>query len=69
MSEYCSKGPLSDILKDEKYNLTNDFKFSLSSDIINGLAFLHSKNVVHGHLRSRNCLIDFKWTVKVRVFS
>ena len=65
VSEYCSKGPLCDILKDEKYNLTNDFKFSLSSDIINGLAFLHSKNVVHGHLRSRNCLIDFKWTVKI----
>ncbi len=54
VSEYCSKGPLSDILKDEKYNLTNDFKFSLSNDIANGLSFLHSKNVVHGHLKSRS---------------
>ena len=54
-----------DILKDDKYNLTNDFKFSLSHDIVNGLAFLHAKNIIHGTLKSRNCLIDYKWTVKI----
>ncbi len=58
-------GPLCDILKDDKYNLTNDFKFSLSHDIVNGLAFLHAKNIIHGTLKSRNCLIDYKWTVKI----
>ena len=65
VSDYCSKGCLSDMLKDKKLNLNNDFKFSLSSDIANGLMYLHSKQLVHGHLKSTNCLLDMKWTVKI----
>ncbi|KAK2156212.1 hypothetical protein LSH36_219g04001 [Paralvinella palmiformis] len=65
VSDYCSKGSLGQMLKDKKLNLTNDFKFELSLDVANGLTFLHSKDIVHGHLRSTNCLLDLRWTVKI----
>ncbi|XP_071091629.1 atrial natriuretic peptide receptor 2-like [Haliotis cracherodii] len=65
IGEYCGKGPMTDILQDEKYNLTNDFKFSLSSDIASGMNFLHNHGIIHGSLNSSCCLIDSRWTVKV----
>ena len=65
VSEYCSKGPLNDILKDMKYNLNKEFKYSLLMDILHGLAFLHSNDIIHGYLCSSLCLVDIKWTVKI----
>ena len=65
VSDYCSKGPLNAILKDDKYVLSKDFKFSVSLEVINGLGYLHSKSIIHGNLRSAFCLIDYKWTVKL----
>lgn len=65
VSDYCSKGPLSDLLKDTKFNFNKDCKFSLALDVIGGLAFLHSKGIIHGNLRTTNCLVDFKWMVKI----
>ncbi|XP_067651132.1 atrial natriuretic peptide receptor 2-like [Haliotis asinina] len=65
IGEYCGKGPMTDILQNEKYNLTNDFKFSLSTDIASGMNFLHNHGIVHGSLSSSCCLIDSRWMVKV----
>lgn len=48
-----------------RYNLNNDFKFSLAADIASGMAFLHANNTVHGSLTSSCCLIDARWTVKI----
>ena len=52
VSEYCSKGPLNDILKDMKFSLNANFKYSLITDVGNGLAFLHSNDIIHGFLTS-----------------
>ncbi|XP_064616358.1 receptor-type guanylate cyclase gcy-29-like [Liolophura sinensis] len=65
ISEYCSKGPMTDILQDEKYNFTLNFKFSLSNDIASGLYYLHAQGITHGSLRSASCLIDSRWNVKI----
>ncbi|KAL5022145.1 hypothetical protein ScPMuIL_001300 [Solemya velum] len=65
IGDYCAKGPLNLILQDMKYNLTDDFKFSVAYNVALGLQFLHSENIIHGNLRSTNCLIDNHWTVKI----
>ncbi|CAI9721055.1 guanylyl cyclase GC-E-like [Octopus vulgaris] len=65
VNEYCSKGVLTEILQDGKYNLTTDFKFSLSVDIVSGMSYLHAMGLIHGNLHSSCCLIDSRWTVKI----
>ncbi|ESO96911.1 hypothetical protein LOTGIDRAFT_115587 [Lottia gigantea] len=65
IGEYCAKGTMTDVLKDGKYNLNNDFKFSLAFDIVAGMAFLHNNGIIHGHLTSTHCFIDSRWTVKI----
>ncbi|XP_064649403.1 atrial natriuretic peptide receptor 1-like [Lineus longissimus] len=65
VSEYCAKGPMLDILQDEKFTLNNDIKFSLATDIVAGMCYLHSHGVVHGNLKSSCCIIDSRWTVKI----
>ncbi|XP_074655677.1 retinal guanylyl cyclase 2-like [Tubulanus polymorphus] len=65
VSDYCSKGQILEILRDEKFNLNLDIKFSLTSDIVMGMAFLHGHNIVHGNLKSACCLVDSHWTVRV----
>ena len=65
VGEYCSRGTLSEVLQSAKIEFNKDFKFSLSLDIAHGLQFLHSKSIVHGHLRSMCCFLDVKWCVKI----
>lgn len=63
--ELCSKGPLHDVLQDQKYRISEPLKFSLAIDLAKGMAFLHNKSIIHGALRSSCCIIDAKWTAKV----
>ena len=65
VSDYCSKGSLSDLLKEPKYFFNKDCKLSLALEILGGLVFLHSKGIIHGNLHTSSCLVDFKWTVKI----
>lgn len=65
ISEYCGKGQLIDLIQNEKFDMTKELQLSLALDIAQGMTYLHSKNIIHGHLSSSTCLIDSKWTVKV----
>ncbi|GAB1600798.1 receptor-type guanylate cyclase gcy-5-like [Argonauta hians] len=65
VNEYCSKGVLTEILQDVKYNFTTDFRFSLSFDIVSGMSYLHAMGIIHGSLHSSCCMIDSRWTVKI----
>lgn len=65
ISEYCGKGQLIDLLQNEKFNMSKQLKLSISVDIASGMHYLHSKNIIHGNLKSTKCLIDSKWTVKI----
>ena len=65
VSDYCAKGVLVDILHDDKVNLSKDFKYSMAIELACGMRYLHGKNIVHGHLSSKTCLLDGKWTVKI----
>ena len=41
------------------------FRFSFATDIISGLSYLHSHEVVHGSLKMENCLVDDRWAIKL----
>ncbi|KAI0227600.1 hypothetical protein LSAT2_021920 [Lamellibrachia satsuma] len=65
VSEYCSKGVLRDVLLNDNYKLDDHFKFSLSSDVADGLKYLHRMNIVHGSLSTTTCFIDARWNVLI----
>ncbi|KAK3797487.1 hypothetical protein RRG08_042087 [Elysia crispata] len=66
VTERCSKGNLQDLLGNFNVTLDEQFKFSLCTDIINGLCYLHDSPVrFHGRLNSEVCLIDNRFTVKL----
>ncbi|OQV23658.1 putative Receptor-type guanylate cyclase gcy-5 [Hypsibius exemplaris] len=60
-----SKGRLQDILHAGKYHLDAVFRYSILSDITEGIIFLHKNGIVHGQLTSNSCYIDARWTVVV----
>lgn len=40
-------------------------RFSFATDIARGMAYIHSFKIHHGHLKSSNCVVDDRWTVKI----
>ena len=72
VSEYGSKGSLRDLLEDNdtsKFNLTWEMKKCLMLDVANGLNGLHKSAIkYHGFLKSSNCIVDGRLTVKIADF-
>lgn len=68
--EVADKGSLNDILLNDSIDLGWEFKFSFMKDICSGMRFLHEKTSIgsHGRLKSHNCLIDSRWTVRISGF-
>ncbi|KAK3801200.1 hypothetical protein RRG08_026915 [Elysia crispata] len=67
--EHCAKGSLQDLLGNPHVSLDGQFKFSLCTDIINGLSYLHDSPVKHhGRLTSEVCLVDNRFSVKLGDF-
>uniref|UniRef100_A0A8C2HNQ6 Guanylate cyclase n=1 Tax=Cyprinus carpio TaxID=7962 RepID=A0A8C2HNQ6_CYPCA len=66
VTEYCPRGSLQDILENESITLDWMFKYSLVSDIVKGMAFLHNSVIVsHGNLKSSNCVVDNRFVLKI----
>ncbi|KAK7489046.1 hypothetical protein BaRGS_00019707 [Batillaria attramentaria] len=66
--EYCPKGSLSDVIQNDSLPLNWSFRLSLVTDVARGMAFLHKNKLVHGHLKSSNCVVDDRWVCKVTDF-
>lgn len=46
--------------------LDSSFQLSFMCDIAKGMEFLHRSHLhSHGNMKSSNCLVDARWTVKV----
>merc|ERR1712224_880582 len=70
LTEIAPKGSLEDIFSNEDIKLPWNFRFSLLKGIANGMDYLTTKSEVKcpGRLKSSNCLIDNRWTVKITGF-
>ncbi|XP_027013905.2 atrial natriuretic peptide receptor 1 isoform X5 [Tachysurus fulvidraco] len=69
LTEYCPKGSLQDILKNDSIKLDWSFKCSLMLDIVKGMDYLHHSPIhSHGRLSSSNCVVDSRFVLKVTDF-
>ncbi|XP_067879692.1 retinal guanylyl cyclase 2-like [Heterodontus francisci] len=65
VTEHCSRGSLEDLIANEDMKLDWMFKSSLLLDLIKGMKFLHHRDLVHRRLKSRNCVVDGRFVLKV----
>ncbi|KAJ1080464.1 hypothetical protein NDU88_000663 [Pleurodeles waltl] len=65
VSEHCSRGSLEDLIRNDDMKLDWMFKSSLLLDLIKGLKYLHHREIIHGRLKSRNCVVDGRFVLKV----
>ncbi|KAJ7319896.1 hypothetical protein JRQ81_019407 [Phrynocephalus forsythii] len=63
--EYCSRGSLEDLLFKTDIKLDWMFKSSLLMDLIKGMRYLHHRGLCHGRLKSRNCVVDGRFMLKI----
>ena len=66
VTELMIRGSLRDILDEGKMEIDWTFRYSMISDIVEGMLFLHNSDIqYHGHLKSTNCVIDGRFMVKI----
>ncbi|XP_048885788.1 retinal guanylyl cyclase 2-like [Brienomyrus brachyistius] len=65
VTEFCSRGSLEDLLYADEINLDWMFISSLMLDLIKGMRYLHHWEMCHGRLKSRNCVVDGRFVLKV----
>ncbi|KAM9846381.1 retinal guanylyl cyclase 1 [Aulostomus maculatus] len=65
VTEHCTRGSLEDLLTNEDVRLDWMFKSSLLMDLIRGMKYLHNRDIIHGRLKSRNCVVDGRFVLKV----
>ncbi|KAL0969980.1 hypothetical protein UPYG_G00235520 [Umbra pygmaea] len=65
VTEFCTRGSLEDLLLNDDVKLDWMFKSSLLLDLIKGMKYLHHRNLYHGRLKSRNCVVDGRFVLKV----
>ncbi|XP_078512369.1 retinal guanylyl cyclase 2-like [Lissotriton helveticus] len=65
VTEHCSRGSLEDLLRNEDVKLDWMFKSSLVLDLIKGMRYLHHRDFPHGRLKSRNCVVDGRFVLKI----
>lgn len=58
ITEYISGGTLRQVLKDKGKQLSWLQRIKFAKDIAAGMAYLHSMNVMHRDLNSKNCLVE-----------
>ncbi|TKS83911.1 Retinal guanylyl cyclase 2 [Collichthys lucidus] len=65
VTEHCTRGSLENLLHNEEVRLDWMFKSSLLMDVIRGMKYLHNRDIIHGRLKSRNCVVDGRFVLKV----
>lgn len=64
--ELCPRGSLRDVLENESFTIDWIFRYSILSDVVEGMYYLHQSAIeYHGRLKSTNLLIDGRFTVKI----
>lgn len=69
VTELGTRGSLRDMLENESVKIDWMFKYSMISDLVEGLLYLHNSPIeCHGRLKSTVCVIDSRFTVKLTNF-
>lgn len=68
VTEFVPGGSLKELIHDSDLPLTWEQRILFSKDIACGMAYLHSKNIIHRDLNSLNCLVREDKTVVVADF-
>lgn len=69
VTELGTRGSLRDILENESVKIDWMFKYSMISDLVEGLLYLHTNPIqFHGRLKSTVCVIDSRFTIKITNF-
>jgi serine/threonine protein kinase len=63
--EYCSRGSLFKVMKDEKLDFGWRRAISICKETTVGLFALHKSNIFHRDLKSLNLLVTQEWHIKV----
>lgn len=66
VTEFCPRGSLREFFHNESMVIDWTFKYSIINDIMAGLLHLHSSALeFHGRLKSGNCLVNSRFSVKL----
>lgn len=66
ITELMIRGSLRDLLEADKIQIDWAFKYSIMTDIVEGMIFIQSSLLeYHGHLKSTNCVVDGRFMVKI----
>lgn len=65
VQEFVSCGELYKLLKDDTVLIDWKLSMSIARDTAAGMAYLHSRGVIHRDLKSENLLVDEHWRIKI----
>lgn len=68
VTELMSHGSIRDVLDKKGRNLRWDVRLKLACDSAKGMAYLHSRSVIHRDLKPKNLLVSSDWMCKVADF-
>jgi len=66
--EFLQRGTLYDLVRDGYRIFESEHIKTLAIDICNGMIYLHGNSILHRDLKTKNILLDEKWSVKVADF-
>lgn len=67
--DYANRGSLQDIILKKDVKLDWNFKWSMLNDLCRGMRYIHHSSIkYHGNLKSRNCVVDSRWVLKLTDF-
>eukprot|EP01087_Luapelamoeba_hula_P004749 TRINITY_DN146_c0_g1_i2.p1 TRINITY_DN146_c0_g1~~TRINITY_DN146_c0_g1_i2.p1 ORF type:complete len:642 (-),score=121.19 TRINITY_DN146_c0_g1_i2:75-2000(-) len=65
VTEYVKDGDLRNKLKEPKVKIPWDLRAKVARDLASAMAYLHSNNIIHRDLKSKNILVDSNWDIKL----